>query len=43
MPSLSFTTGAHQDYHKPSDTADKIDYDDLDRVVDFAAAIVRAA
>jgi S1-C subfamily serine protease len=29
------------DYHKPSDTADKIDYEDLDRIVDFAAAIVR--
>ena len=28
------------DYHKPSDTADKINYEDLDRVVDFAAAIV---
>jgi len=41
IPSLSFFTGAHADYHKPSDTADKIDYEDLDRVVDFAAAIVR--
>jgi Zn-dependent M28 family amino/carboxypeptidase len=41
VPSLSFFTGAHADYHKPSDTADKIDYEDLDRVVDFAAAIVR--
>jgi C-terminal processing protease CtpA/Prc len=41
VPSLSFFTGTHTDYHKPSDTADKIDYEDLDRVVDFAAAIVR--
>jgi Zn-dependent M28 family amino/carboxypeptidase len=41
VPSLSFTTGAHADYHKPSDTPDKIDYDDLDRVADFATAIVR--
>jgi Zn-dependent M28 family amino/carboxypeptidase len=41
VPSLSFTTGAHADYHKPSDTADKIDYDDLDRVADFATSIVR--
>ena len=41
VPSLSFFTGVHADYHKPSDTADKIDYEDLDRVVDFAAAIVR--
>ncbi|HEY2153508.1 MAG TPA: M28 family peptidase [Vicinamibacterales bacterium] len=41
IPSLAFFTGVHPDYHKPSDTADKIDYEDLDRVVDFAAAIVR--
>jgi Zn-dependent M28 family amino/carboxypeptidase len=41
VPSLSFTTGAHTDYHKPSDTADKIAYEDLDRVAGFAAAIAR--
>ena len=41
MPSLSFFTGAHADYHRPSDTADKIDYAGLDRVVDFATAITR--
>jgi Zn-dependent M28 family amino/carboxypeptidase len=41
VPCLSFFTGTHADYHKPSDTADKIDYEDLDRVVDFAAAILR--
>ncbi|HEX3645982.1 MAG TPA: M20/M25/M40 family metallo-hydrolase [Vicinamibacterales bacterium] len=41
IPSLSFFTGTHADYHKPSDTADKIDFEDLDRVVDFAAAIAR--
>ena len=41
VPCLTFFTGTHTDYHKPSDTADKIDYDDLDRVIDFAAAIVR--
>jgi Zn-dependent M28 family amino/carboxypeptidase len=40
VPSLNFTTGAHADYHKPSDTADKINYEDLDRVVEMAAAIV---
>ena len=42
VPSLSFTTGSHADYHKPSDTADKIAYEDLDRIVTFAAAIVTA-
>ena len=40
VPSLAFFTGTHADYHKPSDTADKIDYEDLDRIVDFGAAIV---
>jgi hypothetical protein len=41
VPSLNFTTGAHTDYHKPSDTADKINYEDLDRIAGMAAAIVR--
>ena len=41
VPSLSFTTGAHTDYHKPSDTADKINYEDLDRIAGMASAIVR--
>jgi hypothetical protein len=40
VPSLSFTTGAHTDYHKPSDTADKINYEDLDRIAAMSAAIV---
>jgi Zn-dependent M28 family amino/carboxypeptidase len=39
VPSLAFFTGTHVDYHKPSDTADKINYEDLDRVVDFAATL----
>jgi hypothetical protein len=41
VPSLNFTTGAHVDYHKPSDTADKINYDDLDRIVTLTSAVVR--
>ena len=40
VPCLSFFTGTHADYHRPTDTADKIDYEDLDRVVGFATAIV---
>jgi Zn-dependent M28 family amino/carboxypeptidase len=39
IPSLAFFTGVHTDYHRPTDTADKINYEDLDRVVDFAVAI----
>jgi len=41
VPSLSFTTGAHVDYHKPSDTADKVNYEDLARVADMATRLVR--
>ena len=41
VPSLNFFTGAHADYHRPSDTADKIDYEALDRVAAYAAAIAR--
>ena len=41
VPSLNFFTGTHTDYHRPSDTADKIDYEDLDRVVAFAVSIAR--
>ena len=41
VASLSFSTGAHADYHKPSDTAEKINYEDLDRIAELAAAIVR--
>ncbi|MGE3510449.1 MAG: M28 family peptidase, partial [Vicinamibacterales bacterium] len=41
VPSLNFFTGTHPDYHKPSDTADKINYEDLDRIVAFVAAIAR--
>ena len=39
---LNFTTGAHADYHKPSDTSDKINYEDLDRIVAMAASLIRS-
>jgi Zn-dependent M28 family amino/carboxypeptidase len=41
VPALTFFTSTHTDYHRPGDTADKINYEDLDRVVGFAAAIVQ--
>jgi C-terminal processing protease CtpA/Prc len=41
VPSLNFFTGSHVDYHRPTDTADRINYEDLDRVADFGAAIAR--
>lgn len=40
IPVLFLFTGMHPDYHRPSDTADKIDPYDEARVVRFAAAIV---
>lgn len=41
IPVLFFWTGTHEDYHKPSDTADKINYPDEARIVSFVAEIVR--
>jgi hypothetical protein len=41
IPSLNFFTGVHTDYHRPSDSADKINFEDLDRVVEFATSVVR--
>ena len=42
IASLAFFTGSHADYHKPSDTAGRINFEDLDRVVTMAAAVVRS-
>jgi hypothetical protein len=39
IPSIFVTTGPHGDYHAPSDTADKINYAKLARVVEYAHAI----
>jgi hypothetical protein len=41
IPVLFFWTGTHADYHKPSDTADKINYDDEARILTMVARIVR--
>ena len=41
VPCLNFFTGTHVDYHKPTDTVDKIAFDDLDRIVAFAATLTR--
>ncbi|MGH9938618.1 MAG: M20/M25/M40 family metallo-hydrolase, partial [Blastocatellia bacterium] len=42
IPVLFFFSGTHEDYHKPSDTADKINYEGQAKVVSFVAEIVRA-
>jgi hypothetical protein len=41
VPVLFFWTGTHNDYHKPSDTADKINYEGEGRIVSFVARIIR--
>ena len=38
---LTFFTGAHQEYHRPSDTADKINYEDLVRVGELASGVIK--
>jgi hypothetical protein len=41
MPVLFFFTGAHEDYHKPSDDAGSLDYARMAQVVQFAADVSR--
>ncbi|HEV7905870.1 MAG TPA: M20/M25/M40 family metallo-hydrolase [Pyrinomonadaceae bacterium] len=41
-PVLFFWTGTHEDYHKPSDTADRINYEGEHKIVAFVRDIVRA-
>lgn len=41
IPVLFFWTGTHADYHKPSDTAEKINYEGLARITSFVTNIVR--
>ncbi|MCA1638143.1 MAG: M28 family peptidase [Acidobacteria bacterium] len=42
IPVLFFFTGTHTDYHKPSDTAEKINYEGLLKITNFVADLVRA-
>jgi hypothetical protein len=41
IPVLFFWTGTHNDYHKPSDTAEKINYEGEARILSLVANIVR--
>ena len=40
VPVLNFFTGAHEDYHRPTDTADKVDYAGAERIAKFAQQII---
>ena len=39
IPTFFFFTGLHSDYHRPSDTADRINYPGLARVASFSRAV----
>ncbi|HEY8185785.1 MAG TPA: M20/M25/M40 family metallo-hydrolase [Pyrinomonadaceae bacterium] len=40
IPVLFLWTGTHEDYHKPSDTAEKINYDDEARILSLIERVV---
>jgi aminopeptidase YwaD len=40
VPVLFFFSGLHADYHKPSDTADKIDSADAAKILDYVADLI---
>ena len=42
VPVLFFFTGSHEDYHKPSDTADKINSDGARRVAQLVREVVKS-
>lgn len=39
IPVLNFFTGSHEDYHRPTDTADKLNYEGTERIAKFARMI----
>ena len=41
IPVLFFWTGTHNDYHKPTDTSEKINYQDQTRILNLVSYIVR--
>ncbi len=41
VPAIEFFTGLHADYHQPSDTADKIRYAEMARILELTTDLVR--
>jgi C-terminal processing protease CtpA/Prc len=39
VPSLNFFTGSHREYHRPADRVELINFEDLERVVQFGALL----
>jgi hypothetical protein len=42
IPVLFFFTGLHMDYHRPTDTSDKINYKGMEEVVDLGQRVMEA-
>jgi len=42
VPRLFFFSGLHEDYHKPSDDADKLDYEAAAKIATLCAGVARA-
>lgn len=40
IPALHFFTGQHEDYHKPSDDADKLNYEGMQMIGDYILSII---
>ena len=41
IPVLHFFTGQHPDYHRPTDTADKLNYEGMARIANFIERLMR--
>ncbi len=42
IPVLHFFTGQHEDYHRPSDDSDKLNYEGMEAIADYLLDIVEA-
>jgi len=40
VPVLSFFTGSHEDYHRPTDTAEKVNYEGMERITKLARGLL---
>jgi len=43
IPVLFFHTGGHDDYHKPTDDADKVDYESLKGILNLEKAVIEGS
>ena len=43
IPVLFFHTGGHEDYHKPTDDANKVDYQSLKQILKLEQAIIEGS